>query len=401
MNIFHRYVIREHLAPFFFAFSLIMFVLILKQMLELMDMVISKNVNILIMLKLFWFNLAWMIALVVPMSVLVATVMAFGRMAADREITAMKAAGISMWNLSFPIIGLSIIITMFMIWFNNRILPDYNYRARNLNLAIAFKKPMFTLINREGQFITDLPNLTLHVDKIDYLSGEMTGITLFKRNDDGGQTTICAHTGRFFSQQEEGRLTLALKNGELHQMDDKNSERYVRGIFSRFNYNVNFDSNLSTSQMATKNDRTMTSDEMRYEIKKHEQIIAHFQERINSLPDDSPASKNKKNDFNAEIWRNKSKISKYLVEIHKKNSIPFAAIIFVLVGAPLGMLVRRSGASIGIGMSIGFFMIYYLFLIGGESAGDRMLIAPWLAMWAPNFVLGILGIGLFIHATRR
>ena len=89
------------------------------------------------------------------------------------------------------------------------------------------------------------------------------------------------------------------------------------------------------------------------------------------------------------------------MEIYKKNSIPVAAIVFVLIGSSLGMLVKRSGASIGIGMSIGFFALYYLFLIGGESIGDRMLLTPWLAMWLPNFVFGVLGIALIIFANRR
>jgi lipopolysaccharide export system permease protein len=401
VNIFHRYVIREHIAPFFFAFSTIMFVLILKLMLDLMDMVISKDVNIFVMAKLLWYNLAWMIALVVPMSVLVATVMAFGRMAADCEITAMKAAGISMLKLSSPIIGLSILITIFMIWFNNKILPESNYRARNLNTAIFLKKPMFSMKNKEGQFITEIPNLTIHVDKINYASGDMTGITLFKHDNRSNQIAIRAQSGRFISHPNESRLTLALKNGEIHEIDDKNSQRYVRSCFSDFNYNIDFDSSLALDHQATKNDRTMTSDEMREEIAKLKQINAHYQERINLITANTPGGNAQKRRFQAELISNEEKIDKYLIEIHKKNSIPFAAIIFVLVGAPLGILVKRSGASIGIGMSIGFFMIYYLFLIGGESAGDRMLIAPWLAMWAPNFVLGVFGIGLFIYATRR
>ena len=91
----------------------------------------------------------------------------------------------------------------------------------------------------------------------------------------------------------------------------------------------------------------------------------------------------------------------YRVEIHKKNSIPVAAIVFVLIGSALGILVRRSGASIGIGMSIGFFTLYYLFLIGGETMGDRMLLPAWLAMWLPNIILGPAGIILFIYAARR
>ena len=93
MNIFHRYIVRDHVAPFVFAFSVIMFVLILKFMLQMMDMITTKGVGIVVVAKLFLYNMPWMIALVVPMSVLIATLMTFGRMGAYGEITAMKAAG--------------------------------------------------------------------------------------------------------------------------------------------------------------------------------------------------------------------------------------------------------------------------------------------------------------------
>ena len=168
MNIFHRYVIREHVAPFFFAFSVIMFVLILKLMLQLMDMLITRGVGIIVMSKILVYNLAWMVALVVPMSVLIASLMAFGRMGASGEITAMKAAGISMYRIVSPIFLLSIVLTMIMVWFNNEILPVANHRASSLGMAIRLKKPMLSLKNREGQFINDLPNTTIRVSEIVY-----------------------------------------------------------------------------------------------------------------------------------------------------------------------------------------------------------------------------------------
>ncbi|MBN1292014.1 MAG: LptF/LptG family permease [Candidatus Latescibacteria bacterium] len=401
MRIFNRYVIREHVAPFFFAFSVIMFVFILKLMLDIMDMVISKDVNIIILAKLLWYNLAWMIALVVPMSVLVATVMAFGRMGASGEVTAMKASGLSMFRIAFPIIGISILITMFMIWFNNVVLPQSNYKATSLNAAIFLKKPMLSLKNKERQFISDIQNITIRVDSIDYQTEEMNGITLFKREKGTKQTAIRAEKGRFISSPNTSFLTLALKNGEIHQIDDKISDRYIRTQFKDFKYTIEFDSRLDTSHRASQSDRTKTSDVMRAEIDTLKAINARNLKRIESLSGEENVNKARILNFQRDIDSNNKNISKKLIEIHKKNSIPFGAIIFVLVGAPLGILVRRSGVSIGIGMSIGFFMLYYLFLIGGESAGDRMLVDPWLAMWAPNLILGPLGILLFIYATRR
>ncbi|MFC1508920.1 LptF/LptG family permease [Candidatus Omnitrophota bacterium] len=401
MNIFHRYVIREHIAPFVLAFSVIMFILILKLMLDLMDMLITKNVDIITMAQLLFYNLAWMIALVVPMSVLVATVMAFGQMAASREIVAMKAAGISMFRIASPVIGISILITIFMIWFNNKVLPEANQRTRNLNATIFLKKPMLSLKNREGQFITEIKDLTIRVDSLDYETEEMYGIILFKRGKGDAKTTIGARSGHFLPNQVGNRLTVVLKNGEFHQNDDNNSVRYVRGTFDELYYNLDFNFGPTSSQTATKNDRTMTANEMRREIEKIHGMNDYFRARIQHLPVEQAGSQLRIKRFERDIKNNEKKIAKYTVEIHKKNSIPFAAVIFVLVGAPLGILVKRSGASIGISLSFGFFMVYYLFLIGGESAADRMIVAPWFAMWAPNIFLFPLGLFLFIYATRR
>ena len=90
-----------------------------------------------------------------------------------------------------------------------------------------------------------------------------------------------------------------------------------------------------------------------------------------------------------------------MVEIHKKLSIPVACIVFVMVGAPLGIRVRRGGAATGAALSIGFFLVYWIFLISGEKLADRAVIAPWVAMWSPNIVIGLIGIALVWSLSRR
>ena len=85
-------------------------------------------------------------------------------------------------------------------------------------------------------------------------------------------------------------------------------------------------------------------------------------------------------------------INKYLVELHKKFSIPFASIVFILIGAPLGMMVRKGGFAVSMAFSLGFFIIYWIFLISGEEFADRGYLSPALSMWLPNLVLGPLGL---------
>jgi hypothetical protein len=87
------------------------------------------------------------------------------------------------------------------------------------------------------------------------------------------------------------------------------------------------------------------------------------------------------------------------VEVQKKFSIPAACIVFVLVGAPLGIRARRGGLAAGF-LSAGFFMFYYLCLVGGEQLADREYLSPWVAMWLPNVVLGALGVALVVRVCE-
>lgn len=401
MFIFYRYVIRELVAPFVFAFCVIMFVLILKLMLDIMDLLISKGIPPLVMAKLFVYNLAWMIALVVPMSMLVATVMAFGRMGASGEIIAMKAAGISMYRIVAPVLFISVLLTIGMIWFNNEVLPEANYRARNLNAAIMFYKPTFRLQNRESQFVSDIPTVTVRVDSIDYATEELRGVALFRSTRGVYEDVIVAEAGRFIANPDRSGLTLMLENGEIHHFDPNQPARYVRSDYRRFFQNFTMDLRLDTDYKTSRNDRTKSVEMLENDIARMEAENRGLQAELNRLPAAIPDRDWQMSRIKNNIHSNNRQIAANLVEVHKKYSIPFASIVFVLLGSSLGILVRRSGASIGIGLSIGFFTLYYIALIGGESAGDRMLISPWLGMWSPNIVLGALGVCMMIYAARK
>ena len=285
MNIFHWYVVREHIAPFVFAFCVIMFVLILKLMLELMEVLISRGVGIVVMAQLLMYNLAWMVALVIPMSVLVASVMAFGRMGASGEIIAMKAAGISMYRIVSPVILISILLTMGMIWFNKNILPEANLRAGSLRRAVFKKKPLLSMKNREGQFISDndIP-FTFRVEAVDNVTEEIFGVTLFKREGTEPNVFIFAEKGRFLTGADH--LELLLTNGEIHRRDPKQQDKYMRLKFNRFIYTVkDLNFNLATSYESARNDRNMTTSMMRSRINELGNMLESHKKRIQSMPE--------------------------------------------------------------------------------------------------------------------
>jgi lipopolysaccharide export system permease protein len=99
--------------------------------------------------------------------------------------------------------------------------------------------------------------------------------------------------------------------------------------------------------------------------------------------------------------RYKQTESRYLVEMHKKIAMPISAIIFVLIGAPLGMIVRRGGLGTSGGISLVFFLIYWGLLMTGERLADRLLMSPWLAMWGGNILFAIVGLILVRYAIKE
>ncbi len=174
MKILYRYVFREHVGPFFFGLSVIMFILVMDFILEVLNMIIGKGLNAFIILQVFVLNLAWMLALAVPMAVLVATLMAFGRLSQDNEITALKASGVSIYRLVLPALVASVVMAVGMAFFNDRVLPELNHHARLLMTDIHQKRPTWNL--KENVFIDDIPGYNILIKKIDPHSSDKIGL---------------------------------------------------------------------------------------------------------------------------------------------------------------------------------------------------------------------------------
>ncbi|HEX7401649.1 MAG TPA: LptF/LptG family permease, partial [candidate division Zixibacteria bacterium] len=155
MKILYRYIFREHVAPFFFGLAVIMFVLVMDFILEVLNLIIGKGLNAFVILQVFVLNLAWMLALAVPMAVLISTLMAFGRLSQDNEITALRSSGISIYRLILPPLDASLLLAAGMAIFNDRVLPELNHQARLLMTDIHQKRPTWNL--KQNVFIDEIP----------------------------------------------------------------------------------------------------------------------------------------------------------------------------------------------------------------------------------------------------
>ncbi len=431
MKILSRYILKEHVGPFLFAFFTITFLLIIDFVPKIVNQVLDKDLPVSVVFELITLNLAWMIALSVPMSVLVATLMAFGRLTSDFEITAVKTSGVNLLRIMFPLLVAGGVITVAMIGFNDRILPDLNKRARALRSDISRMRP--TLVFRSGIFVSDIPGYLILIDKIDHRTSRVEGVRITDTKDPSKPQIIVADYG-FLKVIDNGKiLRFTLYDGELHSLDVKDADNYHRVDFKEQVINIaGTGSELDRSSSDYRTDREMSIKQMQANVDRAEVAIKPFRERISKalsdrfdylfsdsfalaasdntadsmalshVREEAEALKQRITSSRQQIKAQERVKDKYNIEIYKKYSIPVASLAFILIGAPLGVISKRGGMGTAIAISILLFTVYWAFLIGGEDLADRGLMSPFWAMWSANILIGAIGLYLmYVVVTEK
>jgi lipopolysaccharide export system permease protein len=372
------------------------------------------------------------------MAVLVATLMAFGGLSSANEITIMKAGGISLKKLMIPVIICAIIITYLMVLFNNDVLPEANHQAKILLQDISRTKPTFIL--EAGKFSDDIGGARILVKKTFENSNNLEGIFIYDYSNPDVRNVITATQGDIGFTSDFKSVIMNLKNGEIHQLNLKDyvdGYRLVKFETHRITLDAaGFGFQRSSDNALSRGDRELSAHAMnsmvdsmkvfrlrnidtfvetiRIEVRKV--FAVNFRDTVfkqsvvegmrNNAYDSldillksiSGKYELAKNQIQSNLSV-KKQINSYDVEIYKKYSIPFACLIFALIGAPLGYRVRRGGFGIAAGFSLLFFLIYWASLIGGEKLADRDLVSPFIGMWLVNIVLGLFGLYLMFKSS--
>ncbi|MCU7491611.1 MAG: YjgP/YjgQ family permease [Ignavibacteria bacterium] len=428
--ILFRYILRNHAGPFIFSLLTLIFIFLFNFLTKFADRLVGKGLGFWIITKLIAYNLAWMVVLVVPMSILVATLMAYGNMSHNNEIAIMKASGVSVYKMIMPPFILSIVIGFLLVEFNNKIYPDANHAARILIQDISNKKPTLSLI--PGLFSQEVANYSILVRNIDEKTNTLEGVTIYDYSDPMHLNVVTAKKGKIYFSGDQKKLIMDLSSGEIHETSPGSSTLYRKLLFT--NHRIAMDAEQFSFQQSTpggqRGDRELSAQDMMVIVDSLKNIQNRFQASMNRdirdyflkdstymyrtpysqssgelllyrVQDRVNAAKNILSSDMENVDSYRKRIDSYMVEVHKKYSIPFACIIFVLIGAPLGIMTRRGGMGVAAGISVIFFLIYWAFLIGGEKFADRGLLSPFWGMWSANFVLGILGILLTIKSARE
>lgn len=385
-----------------------------------------------VIIKLITFNLAWMVVLVVPMAALVATLMAFGNMSQNNEITIMKSSGVSLYRMMLAPFLASIIVGYLLFLFNNDVLPDANHHAKLLMEDISRQKPTLSL--EPGVFSQEVANYAILVKGIDKNSNRLEDVVIYDYTNAALLNIITARSGKIYFSKDQSKLIMDLQNGEIHESNISQTDLYRKIIFKKHRIAMNADqfSFQQSTPGGPRGDRELSTQAMQVvvdSLNKTQNIsLTNFNKEVKRylLVDSlSPFNSTREANLNKSylvysraldkittaknvVLSNyrmeeslQDQINSYMVEIHKKYAIPVACIVFILIGAPLGVMVRKGGFGVAASISLFFFVVYWAFLIGGEKLADRDLITPFWGMWSANILLSIVGIILTTKTVQE
>ncbi|HYB43518.1 MAG TPA: LPS export ABC transporter permease LptF, partial [Candidatus Methylomirabilis sp.] len=364
MNILDRYVWKEIAPPFAIGVGVFTFFLFIDRIYQLTNLVITKNVPSHLVFTLLLFLLPGFLTLTLPMALLVAVLLSCGRLAGDLEVTALKAAGVSPVRVLRPFVVAGVVVTLLISLLTLIVNP----------WAVgAFQRQLFTILQtrastgvQEHTFSAAFGQIVIYVEEMTPSNLALKGVLVSDERDPLHSRIILAREGRLLSDEANRRITLRFLRGSINEADLNDPTRFRYTAFTLYDMNLPVESPL-----------TVGKDE------KPERLLP-LGELLRTADD---------------LKRQGQVVAPYYVEFHKRFALPVAALVFVLVGFPLGVRTHRGGRGSALASSFIVVVAYYILFTALENlALSRRLPAP-VAIWLPNFIFGLMGLALLRVTT--
>ena len=359
----HRYILREISAPTLLSLLIFTFVLLMGKIPRLAELVINKGVPAAEILQLFSYLLPTFFSVTIPLSFLLGILLAFGRFSADSEFVALKASGISLYNLVKPVLLLAILFSLLTAWITIRIEPASKTAFRGKLFQIASSNASVGV--RPGIFNDAFKGIVLYTRGMDEERGIMQDVFISDERENETPATITAQQGRFISNPDRYSLTLRLSNGSIHRRPAKEKHTTYQTI-SFNNYDINLDVGSQLGSQQRRRSRSELS----------------WSELNNAIGKAS----NDKTKFHLQV------------EKHERVVIAFAPLVLILIGVPLGLQSQRSGKGAGFTLALMIFLVYYVLLSLAGNIADKGLVPAAIILWLPNLCF-LLGGSWLLHRT--
>lgn len=455
MKILDRYILTTFLKTLATVFVILFFIFILQAVWLFIAELAGKDLDVLLIVKFLLFYSPKMIPLVLPLSILLASIMTFGNLAENYEFAAMKSSGISLQRAMKSLMVFIVFLSIIAFFFANNIIPSAEYKFLNLRRDIVQTKPAMAIA--EGQF-SDVGDYNIKVNKKSGDKGEkLSGVTIHKKaaNGIGNNIVIKAKNGLLVNQEESTMLQMILFDGNYYEniipkkYEERNRVPFVKASFKKDIINIDLsklntvedESNITnTNAMLNVSELTYTLDSLHKNFNKD---LVSFAENIYQRsgiinfrdPNAAAAISKPKKDSNItdplsilstadksraleiaisnlesakfsiegtkqEMELKQKNINNHWLALYEKFVIAFSCILMFFIGAPLGAIIRKGGLGLPIVFAVLIFITFHFINTFGRKLAQENGIPPFLGSWMSSFVLSPLAVLLTYRATN-
>ena len=456
MKSIHKLVLKSYLGPMILTFFIVMFVLMMNFVWRYIDELVGKGLSAGIIIELMSYAMANMIPMGLPLSMLLAAIMTMGSLGENYELLAMKSAGMSLVRITKPLIILVGFIAVGSFFIGNDLVPYANRKMYSIIYDIRQQKQALEF--QDGLFFNGIDNMSIRVGHQDPETHLLRDVLIYdNRQANGNMNTIVADSGYIRLSDDKRYLLVTLFHGQTYEQA-RNSQWYTKSTLRHHTFDLQkqiirmdgfamgrSDANqFSNSQ--TKDISELQHDIDSLELKVNAATTSSYEPllkeqifvRDNSVLPQPDSLRVDKRDYGnlmamdsiarlpvrekEEVWDNARTLAKNSrnmfafdettakdalnqlyrskVEWHKKISLPVSIIIFFLIGAPLGAIIRRGGLGLPVVVSIIFFVIYYIISLSGEKLAKEGSWDAVYGMWLSTFILTPIAVYLTYKATN-
>jgi len=357
VRVLDRYMMQDFLVMFLVTFLVFTFVMCMSAVVRAIDLM-SRGVSGMFILKVFSYNIPFIATFSIPVSVLTAVLLLFGRLSFDGELTAMKACGMSMWQIVAPVIILTIALSGVCLYISSSAAPRSHFARRQVLVNLGVEEPINLL--EEGRFIRDFPGLMVYVGKKD--KRQVQDVVVYEMGPNGIKRNVRAKSGTVKADPANKALLIDLYDVRIDQPD---AERPMDPTRAHYISAEHYPVKLDFSEMFGKGKINKKPADMTFM-----ELMRNIRDVRSAFPYLPPQ----------DLLRQRMVM---VVEFSERLTLSLSCFAFSLLGIPLGMKSRRKESSVGIGISLLLVFLYYFFVIVADSLVKYPQFRPDLIVWIP------------------
>ncbi|MDR0954625.1 MAG: LptF/LptG family permease [Rikenellaceae bacterium] len=455
MKTIYKLILKSYLGPMILTFFIVMFILMMNFLFRYIDELVGKGLNFGVIVELLFYASATMISMGLPLATLLASIMTMGNLGENNELLAMKCAGMSFPKIVAPLAVVMVFFSVASFFAVNNLVP-YSWQ-KIYTLLYDIRRQSQALEFKEGIFFTGLPDMSIRIDKKHEESGLMEGILIYDTSDQaGGMMTTLADSGYIRLSDDRNYMLITLYHGESYEenrgarnwIDNTSMSQRVFDVqnivqpVEGFNMERSNDSMFLNANQQTKNIRELSHDidSLQHRV---DSVVRRLNNNFlsNSLftynknlavdtavwvpvgtidlmdsialitPDqrmelirmaytNSTAARSNINWSELDTKKDVTELYKYQANWHQTLALPVSIMLFFLIGAPLGAIIRKGGLGMPIVVSVAFFVIYYVINLFGTKLAKEGTWSALPGMWLSTFVLIPFAVFLTYKATN-